>query len=219
MATKNLARTVIEGGRARGNKWDRRRSNVEERRRAHQTETSLLGDDPFADAYFQPRNPVYKGFDDKLGPARRYLRSQVGRPWDLVQSELFARFDLRTTAGRHILFDHLLQEVLPEPPSRFARWNDFRISRHGILQYRRHERFQRWRRAPLPEPERVLWAWIADRRVRVCDQRLYWLIATPYGSYRQARELKVDEAARYRALPAWFREQVEDTSVKVEGRG
>src|SRR5678815_2009635 len=99
MATKNLARTVIEGGRAHYNRFQRRHSNSVERTHAHVLERELCRAQELDDVVFEPRQHVYRGFHDKLGPARRWLRSQVGRPWDKVQSELFARFDSRTTAG------------------------------------------------------------------------------------------------------------------------
>src|SRR5438445_11892260 len=109
MSTKNLARTVIEGGRHRQNVWQRRWSNAQERT-AERELSGLLRDrlDPDAVVY-RKRTPVYQEFDDKLGPAYRWLEAQSGRPWNEVRSELFARFDTRTTAGRHIVFDHRLQ--------------------------------------------------------------------------------------------------------------
>ena len=42
MSTKNLARTVIEGGRARYNKFERRHSTAVERSHAHQLEQARL---------------------------------------------------------------------------------------------------------------------------------------------------------------------------------
>jgi hypothetical protein len=46
-----------------------------------------------------------KAFSDLLGPLRRYLRSNVGRPWDKVYSEMKQHLDDRKTTGRHI-FQH-----------------------------------------------------------------------------------------------------------------
>lgn len=51
-----------------------------------------------------------KSFTDMLGPLRRYLRSNVGRPWDKVYSELAQHLDKRKTTGIHI-FDHVKWEV------------------------------------------------------------------------------------------------------------
>ena len=129
MATKNLARTVIEGGRYPGNTWDRRASNGVQRTSARRVSGALVrGAD--ADSVVYPRRElVYPGFADKLGPAKRWLTSQVGRPWNKARSDLFARFDIRTTPGRHIVFDHLLPEV--EGHRRYR--PDYVVDRSGIL--------------------------------------------------------------------------------------
>lgn len=216
MSTKNLARTVIEGGRDGYSRFHRRHSNAVERARSHVIQHQLcLTKDPET-AFFPPRQPGYIGFADKLGPALRWLRSQVGRPWDKVQSSLFERFDVRTTAGRHIVFDHLLKEVRPEARYRQRFW----ISPQGILRYRPYER-KRWaasqRRQPLPEPETVLLAWLNGRRVVEHGARSYWLLPTPHGGYRQHQELSEIDAVRFRSLPGWFREQHEGAPATIGG--
>ena len=45
-----------------------------------------------------------------LNPLKRYLASNVGRPWDKVYSELAQHLDKRKTTGIHI-FDHVKWEV------------------------------------------------------------------------------------------------------------
>jgi hypothetical protein len=208
MSTKNLARTVIEGGRARHNQFMRRYSNAAERAHVHQLERALCRADPHDDALFEPRDVVYRGFSDKLGPAMRWLRSQVGRPWNKVRAELFERFDARTTAGRHILFDHLLAEVATEPAARVWKYSRFDVSKHGLLQYRGRERYVSSYRMPsLSEPEQVLRDWLGARRVVAHGSRLYWLVQTSHGAFRQGHQLATEEAARFRALPAWFAER------------
>lgn len=47
-----------------------------------------------------------KWFTDVLGPLERFLRKNVGRPWDKVYSELCAGLDKRKATGKHI-FDHV----------------------------------------------------------------------------------------------------------------
>ena len=47
-----------------------------------------------------------KWLSDHLGPLRRLLRSQVGRPWDEVYSRLCQDLNPRTLAGEHVI-DHL----------------------------------------------------------------------------------------------------------------
>jgi hypothetical protein len=64
---------------------------------------------------FETRNPLRQQrtrfFDDLLGPLRKYLQSQVGRPWDKVYAEVCAHIDSRSTVGQH-LRDHVQHEVL-----------------------------------------------------------------------------------------------------------
>jgi hypothetical protein len=112
MSTKNLSKSVIEGGRYRRNKWERRNSHSENR--AH--EKNYLADikhdsENWYDYDIEPTANVYKEFRDKLGPMNRWLESQCGRLWNDVRSEVAKKFDTRTTAGRHIVFDHLLSSV------------------------------------------------------------------------------------------------------------
>src|SRR5881394_3128989 len=52
-----------------------------------------------------------KEFSDLLGPLRRYLAKQVGRPWDDVYSEMARHLDKRTVSGLHI-WDHVESEVV-----------------------------------------------------------------------------------------------------------
>jgi len=219
MSTKNLAHTVIEGGRYRHNKFLRRYSNAAERARAHAHERQLLLAPECVEEQFEPRTPVRRAFRDKLSPARRWLKSQVKRPWDKVRSELFARFDARTTAGRHVLFDHLLREVCDGRDPLHTSYADFFVSLHGLLLCRGPERIRsRNRRKPLPEPEPVLHAWLAGRRVAVHGARLYWLVLTPHGAFRQQRELDASERARFVKLPRWFRKQLEGPVPHAERR-
>lgn len=57
-----------------------------------------------------PRPPKTKYFDDLLGPLRKYLRRQVGRPWNKVHSEICAGIDRRSVTGRHLM-EHVFREV------------------------------------------------------------------------------------------------------------
>ncbi|HEX6767239.1 MAG TPA: hypothetical protein VF103_17195 [Polyangiaceae bacterium] len=139
MSTKNLSRTVIEGGRRHGNRAMRRHSNASDRVWERMTSQKLLTAIELDDVSYRPRQKVFRDFSDKLAPAERWLRSQVGRPWNKVRSELFARFDTRTTAGRHILFDHLLRSV-QEKPSFQPVYVEFTVDAFGILREPRRTR-------------------------------------------------------------------------------
>jgi hypothetical protein len=45
----------------------------------------------------------HRALNENLAPLRRYLRTQLGRPWDKVFSEICARIDGRNTVQQHIL--------------------------------------------------------------------------------------------------------------------
>lgn len=51
-----------------------------------------------------------KYFSDNLSPLRRWLRSQISKPWDSVYSELCQKIETKTLAGQHLL-SHLWQMV------------------------------------------------------------------------------------------------------------
>jgi hypothetical protein len=207
MSTKNLARTVIEGGRTRWSRDYRRMMNAKDRAREREALGRLAtGGDPDGLVVPGPES-AGRGFDDKLGPPRRWLRSQIGRPWDLVRGELLRRFDTRTTAGRHIVFCHMLPWV--EECGCASCWKPFLVDRHGILREAPRRPRYAWpgARAPLPRDERALSAWLSGRRVGERGQTLFWFAPTATGGYRQHHRLGADDAALWQALPLWFRER------------
>lgn len=116
MSTKNLSRTVIEGGRRSVNKWDRRLSNREYRSEIREYMSNVGKNEDYSDEVFEPsKRKVVKDFNDKLSPMYKWLHAQVGRPWNQVKSEVVSKFDTRTTAGRHIVKDHLFGSVQEQP--------------------------------------------------------------------------------------------------------
>ena len=48
----------------------------------------------------------YRGLNENLRPLQRYLRSQVGRPWSKVYSEIARTIDRRNTVQQHV-FQHI----------------------------------------------------------------------------------------------------------------
>lgn len=111
MATKNIARTAIEGGRNWRNKWERRYSNRCVRSRERDQLLRLIQDPETVDSFtIRRRAKVYPEFNDKLNPVRQWLASQVGAPWADVYRRIRGEFDFGTTAGRHIV-GHIRQYV------------------------------------------------------------------------------------------------------------
>ncbi len=204
MSTKNLARTVIEGGRSFFNSWQRRHSHAAARSAEHVVASrARAGDDPDALVWPEPK-PVLKEFRDKLSPTEHWLRAQVGRPWWKVRSEIAARFDTRTLAGQHIVFDHLL-------PSRWERDGTWRVDRdvrffvdrHGILRARVPARPSRITRGQLYRNElecRRARAFAGGRRIVRRGAHLYWLVpVAPYepgGPCRHRQDRRLDPHER-----------------------
>lgn len=139
MSTKNLARTVIEGGRA--NTYTRKASHRTERAYARAWLDRLRFDIDLADATSSRKRPsVGKEFADKLRPCWRWLTSRVGQPWDDVYCELMTRFDTRKLSNKHVVFDHMRNAIADAGGDRMgAAWQDmtrFYVDEAGTLRAR-----------------------------------------------------------------------------------
>jgi hypothetical protein len=55
------------------------------------------------------------------------------------------------------------------------------------------------------------------RRVIERGERLYWLLATRHGGFRQHHELSAEDDQRFRALPPWFRKLFSGPLAPAEG--
>ena len=155
----------------------------------------------------------YRSFNDKLTPVRRWMDKQVGRVWDDVHSELRTRFDSRTIAGQHILFDHMLNDVDPHPyVTKYSLFGvgSYFVDEEGILrkraEFRRHYRVEK---RTVSESELI--AWRGDRYVREVGNELFWLDLVRQASpltlllgdgptYRQGNKLSKSERAFYNRL-------------------
>jgi hypothetical protein len=60
-----------------------------------------------------------KELNENLGPLRRYLERQVGRPWNKVYSEIAARLRADNTVQQHVR-DHLRDFVAIKPRRRYG---------------------------------------------------------------------------------------------------
>src|SRR5574339_63783 len=185
MATKNLARTAIEGGRTGRNTWERRHSHNVERTSEREFCNKVKNDpDAFYDFDIKEKDSVHKEFNDKLGPMYRWLERQVGKPWDEVRSAVTKEFDTRTTAGRHIVYDHLLRSVEITPDvSRYKYYrntgdentsyskHDFFVNDEGILCLRTY--VPRRRKTPQFDTRQIA-NWLSGRIVGKVGNKLFW---------------------------------------------
>ena len=198
MSTKRLQRTVIEGGRR--NVYERRQSSKELRAAERAYLSKINQDWENWDEEAEPEiTPVYKEFSDKLSPMYRWLDAQVGRVWSEVRSEVFDKFDTRTTAGRHITFDHLLSSVV-DTLTGFNRWGriidpkieveintgvrrysypDYYVDQEGI--FRKHDKQSKayWKR-PYPTDQECaeICAWLNNRIIGMKDGVFTWFCPT-----------------------------------------
>jgi len=192
MATKNLARTVIEGGRTGAYKATRDQVNRNER---HQVKEHLNqcakdleiyddGDDPETQPPIDRFYPFDEKFADKLNPAERWLNKRIGKSWNKTYSELRETFDSRTTAGRHILFDHLLQGVSEANDD--SRWyNDLVVDQNGVLRERKGKSSRRWQDGyPKVEDWQTAAIFLKGRKVgQHLNGDFYWFEPVRHGVY------------------------------------
>jgi len=182
MATKNISRSALEGGRVNHNKWDRRESHRKERSRFRGWKARVTDDPDYADERgIQPRPPVRKEFTDKLGPAYGWLASRCGRPWDEVYSELSKLFDTRKLSAWHIVHQHMLPEVdgaRSDPDfGRSAERKRFVIDEDGILRDRGVGMRRYTRREPQVGPTKPQVAnRVGKRRVKAEGAKRYWML-------------------------------------------
>lgn len=183
MSKKSLERTVIEGGRARYNKYERWSSNSEARVNSRAYMKKLITDPEEFEFTPEPRRKVVgQGFTDKLSPAYKWLRKHIGQKWDDVFSKLINSLDTRTISGRHIVYDHMLRDVAKHEYDYSGRSSAFVVNDEGILCECLDGRFYRWRN---PEPKINLGAspskhhmdrWLKDRQVRQVGTKVFWMI-------------------------------------------
>jgi hypothetical protein len=70
---------------------------------------------PNRERMIEPYGWNLRHFNENLAPLRRYLQSQVGRPWDKVYAEICAHIDRGNVVQKHILthlFDYVVRRVV-----------------------------------------------------------------------------------------------------------
>jgi hypothetical protein len=182
MTTKNLSRTVIEGGRTGYYKAEVAARTSEERQALRAFLHSARFDpDAALETPAPVRRPAMVDFADKLGPMYRFLDARVGYAWDAVRSEIFTKFDPRSAPGRHVIFDHLLRSVCedagaPEdaPERRYAHYF---VDAQGALRKNKYDPwFGTYRHAPCDL--RPAAAMLGSRAIGRRGSRLFWFDAS-----------------------------------------
>lgn len=106
-----------------------------------------------------------KDFSDVLSPVTRYLRGQIGQPWDKVYSELVGALGAGNWPMQHILYQHILTRRAnflgsqPEGPlNMYDNGGRFHVDDRGLVAF---EKSRNWRLERAKEPVRKIE--IADR--------------------------------------------------------
>ena len=199
MSTKNLSRTVIEGGRTGYYKAECDRYIREERAASRVYLRDLIVDPSLhedGDSLAPKRRPSSPDFKDKTSPLYRFLDSRVGEDWNAVRSELFERFDTRTTPGRHVLFDHLLRDVVvnsdPDSPER-KRFLRYHVDAGGVL---RKDRWDPWHGTRPAKPKHsprfsleAVARWLGSRKIGRCGKG--FALFVPARMYKSVKEPRV----------------------------
>lgn len=146
-----------------------------------------------------------KQFNENLAPLRRYLGSQVGRPWAKVYSDIAAQLRSDSTVRQHVR-DHLRDFVAVLPRRNIAEWRgsnaagvwwqDFYVDPKTGLLCRTDRlpeergRLHAKRSRPSPPVESV--ALGGDRELRLIDGLWYELRMAPLPepAYRVVREVR-----------------------------
>jgi hypothetical protein len=101
---------------------------------------------------------------------------------------VFQTFDTRTTAGRHIVFDHLLPAVTiaeepryrysytPEDPTTSHSDHDYYVDDDGILQKKRYLGRRRYSEKVPPFDTKRLANWLGGRVVGLVGNKLFWFV-------------------------------------------
>ncbi|MBB6095617.1 hypothetical protein HNQ60_004508 [Povalibacter uvarum] len=185
----------------------------------------------------------YRGLNENLAPLRRYLRAQVGRPWNKVFSEICAGIDGRNTVQQHIrqhIDDFIATKVglrdgkLIDLAQRYRFWPDdgalhqelYVDPRSGLI--RINKWYRAWRRERLEDVKRAL-ADIATRR-RTIDkdtqlhllERIWFQVTTSVVPPARTREVvvkgrRVTHTIRDKRYDAILRREVwQDDGVEDE---
>ena len=213
MAPKNLARTVIEGGRTNYHKFERRRLTRCDRHRSRVL-ARLAARDHDEACVFLPRQTLSRWHFDRLSAAERWLGSFVGQPWNAVRAKMARNFDTKTVAGQHIVFDHLLPSVKGSGSAR-TQHALYEVDRGGVLRAcpRQWPLRAKYRAALLERRAQAkALLWLDGRRVGRRGAHLFWFESTGRftheTAFRQTRKLDPAETRRWLALQSGVQQRL-----------
>lgn len=185
MATKNLGRSAIEGGRTG---WYKVRvSEIEDSlRTSTRTYKHRVQND--VEAWENEAEPVRRPYGkrgnqtDKLAGTYRMLDKLVGKPWAKVYALICEKFDGRTLAGRHVLIDHITNYVAPNKEAADLQYHLYYIDDHGFFQKKEgysHNRYTPHRLSKKFADK--ISTWLDGRSIIQMGSKLYWGVVSIKG--------------------------------------
>ncbi|MDP3771418.1 MAG: hypothetical protein Q8R16_03910 [bacterium] len=226
MATKYLARTIVEGGQCDEHaKRPRRAAQRSERARVRAYLRNCARDREWGDERICPvRESVSVCFADRTAALRRWMEQFVGRSWDEAYGATVRMCDRRTTKGRHLIEGHFRARDFVRPAFASKSILDgvawFGETPDGIIESRPRPGWKRKREATITP---AIAEWLAGRKVGQRGRTLFWFVpvgrwvthevadgteaVAPTREYvvtghRQDRRLSADEVAHFNAIDA-----------------
>lgn len=192
MSTKNLARTVLERGRPTADKFFRRYRNRQERRALRDYLHAVEKDQEF---YYDRIEPDHKHsadwhgpvLTDQLTPVYAWVDKQIGKNWADVRRDIKEKFDVRTLAGFHVVYQHILRDIAGSGEEEYMFDGvsncGYYIDENNLLQsrYNKHGFYTLFAPSSSKEPfseeqKQELIEWLDKRKVVFVNGRLYWFV-------------------------------------------
>ena len=187
MATKNLARSILEGGRTVEDRSERRWSNRKLRRDDRAHFRRILADAERAEEMAEPNREARwvspsSRFTDVLGGIHRWMETMVGKRWDDCYAEIRRRFDVRNLAGWHVVTQHIVGEFARAGTEQ-TKYSRYVIGDDGIVRKGYEYHPMRREESVIPYRERAalkaeIAAFLADRRIGWRGVYAFWFVPT-----------------------------------------
>lgn len=179
MATRDLARTIIEGGQCKQHaKAPRRDAKRSERMNIRAYLRNCARDRGWDEGHVCPeRETVGACSADRTAALRRWMEQYVGRSWDEAYAAVVRTHDRRTTKGRHLIEGHFRardfarQESTPKETYETPSW--FAVDADGTVISCPRQSPKR-KSEPKITPDIV--AWLAGRKIARRGATYFWLV-------------------------------------------
>lgn len=187
MSTKNLARTVLEGGRY--SSWKHNvNDGVRSERAGARSALRVISRDPEAadDVVVPTREKMCKRGNqtDKLSPVWAFVDSRCGKSWAKVYKEICQKFPVKSLAGYHVVFGHMLKAIkgsgTQEHLYGYFSFEDYFIDPQGILRKNKKKRWSKNQRKKVKNWDvHKTMNWLDGHKICKVGDKYYWMDHAP----------------------------------------